>query len=161
MAEVFMTTEGYKELEDRLNELKTVKRQEISNKISEARGFGDISENAEYDAAKDEQALVEGQILEIEAKLREAVIISEADSDTSVVKVGFTVQVSDQTTKRKMSYQIVGITEVDPFANVPRISNESPLGSALLGKKLGQEVEILLPPDSKNKKKIKILNITK
>lgn len=156
MAEIFLTADGYKELEEKLNLLKSVKRAEISEKIRIAREFGDISENAEYDSAKDEQALIEGEILEIEAKLTSAKIIADV-VDTKVVSLGTKITVENQATKEKLVYQIVGTSETDPFSG--RISNESPIGAGLLGKKINQVAEIALP----NKKKIslKVLSIKK
>lgn len=133
--DMFLTPAGHKELEEKLEELKTVKRREIAEKIKIAREFGDISENAEYDAAKEEQAMVEGEILEIENKLRTAVLIDENSVDTSTVNVGCTVKILDIEYKENLVYKIVGTTESDPANN--RISNESPVGKALLGKKKG------------------------
>ena len=141
MAEFFLTQDGYRELEEKLKYLKSVKRAEVSQKISEARELGDISENAEYDAAKDEQAFVEGEILEIETKLANAVIIDV--TDTKAVTIGSKVTVETAVTKEKKVYTIVGTTETDPFQG--RISNESPIGKALLGKKTGASVKVDLP----------------
>ncbi|MEG1528633.1 MAG: transcription elongation factor GreA [Clostridia bacterium] len=159
MADFYVTKKGYKELEDRLTYLKTIARQEISQKISEARSFGDISENAEYDAAKDEQARVEGEIIDLDAKVRRAVIISEFDGDTSVVKIGFIIKVVNNANREVKTFQIVGSTEIKPLDEVPKISNESPVGKALLGKCVGQTAVIELP----NGKKLEyeILEITK
>lgn len=154
MAEFFLTQDGYNELEEKLNYLKTVRRAEVSQKISEARELGDISENAEYDAAKDEQAFVEGEILEIENKLVNAVIIDV--TDTKAVTVGSKVAV-ELATKEKKVYTIVGTTETDPSQG--RISNESPIGKALLGKKAGSVVLADLP--NKKTMQMKILSIKK
>jgi len=140
---VFLTPKGYKELEAKLDELKVVKRREVAEKIKIAREFGDISENAEYDAAKEEQAMIEGEILEIENKLRTAEIIDEDSIDTSVVSVGCTVKISDVELKENYEYKIVGTTEADASNN--RISNESPVGKALLGKKKGVTVDVITP----------------
>jgi transcription elongation factor GreA len=127
-------------LEQRLHILKTEKRQEISQIISEARAQGDLSENAEYDAAKDEQARIEREILDIEEKLRNVKIIDTV-ADTSVVSLGSEVTIYNFKTEKELKYRIVGTTESDPFSG--KISNESPVGKALLGKKLGQTVEVV------------------
>ncbi len=142
MSEVILTKQGYKELEDKLNLLKTVKRQEISQIIAEARAQGDLSENAEYDAAKDEQARIEGEIVEIEAKLRNAKIIEKSGDDTTI-SLGSEVKILSLKNNKEMVYRIVGTTESDPFNN--KISNESPVGKALLGKRLGDVVDVVNP----------------
>lgn len=142
MSEVILTKQGYKELEDKLNLLKTVKRQEISQIIAEARAQGDLSENAEYDAAKDEQARIEGEIIEIEAKLRNAKIIEKSGDDTTI-SLGSEVKILNLKNNKEMVYRIVGTTESDPFNN--KISNESPVGKALLGKRLGDVVDVVNP----------------
>ena len=142
MSEVILTKQGYKELEDKLNLLKTVKRQEISQIIAEARAQGDLSENAEYDAAKDEQARIEGEIVEIEAKLRNAKIIEKSGDDTTI-SLGSEVKILNLKNNKEMVYRIVGTTESDPFNN--KISNESPVGKALLGKRLGDVVDVVSP----------------
>ena len=153
--EVFLTAHGLKELELRLQYLKAVKRGEVAEKIRIAREFGDISENAEYDSAKDEQAMIEGEILEIEEKLKTATVIKdEAAVNSSVVTIGSTVEIFDMEFDENMSYKIVGTTEADPLKN--KISNESPLGVALIGKKKGQIVEVNAPS---GKIKIRILGI--
>ena len=138
--EVILTKQGFEELEQRLHILKTEKRQEISQIISEARAQGDLSENAEYDAAKDEQARIEREILDIEEKLRNVKIIDTV-ADTSVVSLGSEVTIYNFKTEKELKYRIVGTTESDPFSG--KISNESPVGKALLGKKLGQTVEVV------------------
>ena len=120
--EVYLTAEGKKELEERLKYLKTVSRAEVTEKIKVARDFGDLSENAEYDAAKAEQSQLEGEIIEIEAKLKNAIIIEDGARHNEV-KLGSTIVVEDVSGKQK-SYQIVGTTESDPYANPARISNE-------------------------------------
>ena len=140
--EVILTSAGYKDLEEKLHELKTKRRQEVSEKIKIAREFGDISENAEYDAAKDEQAAVEGEILEIEAKLRTAKIIDDV-IDTRVVTLGCTVVLENLETNQVKEYQIVGTTEADPFKG--RISNESPVGHAVLGQHKNEKVTVYTP----------------
>lgn len=142
MADVYLTLKGKKELEDKLDYLVTVRRAEVSEKIKIARGFGDISENAEYDAAKDEQAAVEGEILELEAKLRTAKII-ESPTNANAVTIGCTVKVAWIDKDREEDFQIVGTTESDYSKN--KISNESPIGKAVLNKKVGDIVEVIAP----------------
>ncbi len=147
MAEVeYLTKEEYKAKEERLNFLKTVARIEVANKIEIARSFGDISENAEYDAAREEEALVEQEIIEIDNTLRTAKIISKKETNT--VNVGSTVVVLDEDDEEE-TYTITGSFGSDPLKGL--ISNQSPIGSALLGKKKGDVAEITLP----NKKVIK------
>ena len=153
-AEVILTSEGKKQLEERLELLKVFSRKEVAEKIKIAREFGDISENAEYDAAKEEQAMIEGEIIEIEAKLRAAVIIDDK-VETSSVNVGNTVKILDMEFNEEAEYKLVGTAEADAKAN--RISNESPVGMALLGKKKNEIVEVNAP---QGKFKIKILKIS-
>ena len=138
--EVILTKEGKEELEKRLEYLKVVKRAEITERIKTAREFGDLSENAEYDAAKNEQAMIEGEILEIENKLKYAVIIEAVKKDT--VSLGSKVDFVDEDGE-EYSYEIVGTTEAD--VELGRISNESPIGNALLGKKAGETVSVKVP----------------
>lgn len=141
MEQTVLTVEGKKQLEQKLEEYKTVKRPEVIKKIGLAREFGDLSENAEYDAAKDEQARIESEIQEMEAKLRNCVIIG--DVDTSMVNLGCKVTVYDETFEEEVEYQIVGSTESNPIEG--RISNESPVGIALLGKKVGDLASVETP----------------
>ncbi len=143
MEKTFLTPEGKIQLENRLNELKTIKRPEVSKKIGIAREFGDLSENAEYDAAKEEQGLIEAEILEIEAKLRNCVIINKNELSTKNVAVGCTVKLYDKSFDEEIEYEIIGSTESDPIKGL--ISNESPVGKALLGKKKGDKVEVETP----------------
>ena len=150
---VILTEEGYKQLEKRLEELKFVKRPEITERIKVARDFGDLSENAEYDAAKNEQARIEGEIVEIEAKLKIAEII-KTDGDHEVVGVGMKVRILDVDMNEEAVYEIVGTTEAD--ISVGRISNESPLGKALVGAKVGQTVSVKAPTCSYDVKVLKI-----
>ena len=131
--EVILTQEGYNKLEEQLNELKTKKRTEIAERIKVARGFGDLSENAEYDEAKGAQAENEQLIAELEIKLRNAKIINEKEIDLDTVQIGNIVKVRDLEFKEDITYTIVGSTEVNLAEN--KISNESPLGKALLGSK--------------------------
>ena len=135
--EVILTAKGVKELEARLVELKTVKRAEVTEKIKVARSFGDLSENAEYDAAKDEQAMIEGEILEIEQKLKHAKIIDETQT-AGVVHLGSKIKLYDVAYDESIEYTLVGTSEADPRKHL--ISNESPMGKALLGKKAGETV---------------------
>ncbi|MDO5112285.1 MAG: transcription elongation factor GreA [Clostridia bacterium] len=143
MAEVRLTAEGIRKYEERLEYLKTTGRLEIAEQIKIARSFGDLSENAEYDAAKLEQARIEYEIVEIEALLKDAVLIDEDNIDTKVVNVGATVKVHNLDTDADMEFQIVGSAESDPYKN--RISNESPVGKGLLGHKKGDKVEVTTP----------------
>ena len=154
--ELLVTEEGYKKLQDELEELKTVKRKEIAERIKVALGFGDLSENSEYDEAKTAQSENEDKILELENKIRRAKVIDESEIDTKTVQVGNTVKVLDIEFDEEISYTIVGQTEVDLDEN--RISNESPLGKALLGAKRNQIVEVDAPAGVM---KYKILSITK
>ena len=141
--EVLLTQEGYDNLEKELEYLKTEKRSEISERIKVALGFGDLSENSEYDEAKNAQASNEIKIAELENKLRYAKIIDESEIDTKTVQVGNKVKVLDMEFDEEVEYTIVGSTEVDLAQN--KISNESPLGAALLGKKKNAVVEVQIP----------------
>ena len=138
--EVILTKEGFDKLESELNYLKTEKRAEIADRIKVALGFGDLSENSEYDEAKTAQAENEGKIVELENKIRHAKIIDEKDIDTKTVQVGNKVKLFDEEFKEEIEYTIVGSTEVNLAEN--KISNESPLGMALLGAKKNQVVEV-------------------
>jgi len=138
-----LTSAGLKEKEERLDYLKNVKLLEVAEKIKEARGFGDLSENAEYDAAKKEQAEVAEEIAKIEAMLKNVEIVDEDDISTTKVTVGSKVTVKDCETKEKIELQIVGSNEVDPVTM--KISNESPLGSALLDHEEKDEVKVEAP----------------
>ena len=143
MAEVRLTKEGVEKYEQRLEYLKTTGRTEIAEQIQIARSFGDLSENAEYDAAKLEQARMEYEIVEIEAMLRNVVIIDEENINTEVVNVGNTIKVLNKALNKEMTFQIVGSAEANPREN--RISNESPVGAGLLGHKLGEVVSVATP----------------
>jgi len=138
-----LTYDGLKKLEEELHELKVVRRKDVAGKIKEARGQGDLSENAEYDAAKEEQAEIEARIAIIEKMLRNAEVIDEEDLDGDTVRIGSTVKVLDMEYNEEMEYLIVGSTEADPVGG--RISNESPLGEALLSRKLGDIVTVDAP----------------
>lgn len=141
--EVIMTQEGYNNIEKELEYLKTEKRTEIAERIKVALGFGDLSENSEYDEAKNAQAQNEIKIADLENKLRYAKIINESEIDTKTVQVGNTVKIKDLEFDEDFEYTIVGSTEVDLSQN--RISNESPIGLALLGAKKNQIVEVQIP----------------
>ncbi|CAD2078408.1 transcription elongation factor GreA [Jeotgalicoccus meleagridis] len=149
-----MTKAGYDQLHVDLEELKTVKRPEVVEKIKVARSFGDLSENSEYDAAKDEQGFVEKEITKIEEMIRHAVII-EDNGDKNTVALGKTVTFKEIPDGDEESYQIVGSAEADPFEG--KISNESPMAQALLNSKLDDEVNVPLP--NGNEMKVKIVNI--
>lgn len=140
--EVILTKEGKEELEKRLNYLKVEKRAEITERIKTAREFGDLSENAEYDAAKNEQAMIEGEILEIENKLKYAVIIKDG-AKKGTVSLGSKVDFIDNVLGEVLTYEIVGTTEAD--VEQGRISNESPIGNALLGHKVGETLTVTVP----------------
>ena len=141
--QVFLTAEGLVKIEEELNELKSVKRKEIAERIKVALNFGDISENSEYDQAKNEQAQLDERIAKLENMLRNAKIIDEDQITTDKVSVGSKVVVKDLEFDEEMEYVIVGSAEADPYEG--RISNESPLGSALLGYKIGEIVEVNVP----------------
>lgn len=141
--EVILTKEGKEELEKRLEYLKLTKRAEITERIKTAREFGDLSENAEYDAAKNEQAMIEGEIQEIENKLKYAVIIKEGVAKKGTVSLGSKVDLVDEDTNEESTYEIVGTTEAD--VEMGRISNESPIGNALLGRRAGETVKVAVP----------------
>ena len=149
-----LTYKGLKELEDELQELKVVKRKEVAQKIKEAREQGDLSENAEYDAAKDEQRDIEARIEELEKILKNAEVIDEDEVDLDKINVGCTVSLYDVEFDEKVTYQIVGSTEADILNN--KISNESPIGKALIGAKIGQTVDVEGPDGTC---KFKILEI--
>ncbi len=141
--ELVLTKEGLQKLEEELDDLKTVHRREVNERIRQAKEFGDISENAEYEDAKQEQAFVEGRILKVEAMIRNARIIDASEYDQSEVHLGATVKVKETKTGASHEFTIVGSTEADPVNG--RLSNESPLGSALMQKKKGDSVEVTTP----------------
>ncbi len=142
--ETILTTQGYNELKEELEQLKTVGRKDVADKIKVALSFGDLSENSEYDEAKSEQGKLEARINEIEAMLASAKIIDEEDdSNADTVRVGSTVKVKDKELKEEFTYQIVGYAQADPDKG--RISDESPIGKSLLGHKVGDKVEVEAP----------------
>ena len=157
--EFILTQEGYDNIEKELEYLKTEKRSEIAERIKVALGFGDLSENSEYDEAKNAQAQNEIKIADLENKLRYAKIINESEIDTKTVQVGNTVKVKDLEFDEEFEYTIVGSTEVDLSQN--KISNVSPMGSALLGAKRNQIVEVKLPDNEIAKYKVLSITIAK
>lgn len=152
--EFFLTSEGYLELETELNYLKTEKREEVLNTLKEARALGDLSENAEYDNARDEQGKLEARIKEIEFILEHASIIEDEATESGVVSIGSTVSLQYDGDDEVEEYRIVGSQEADPFNN--KISNESPIASAILNKKVGSVVEVSSPDGVY---KVKIVNV--
>lgn len=154
--EVILTDEGLKKLEEELDELKTVKRKEIAEKIKVALSFGDLSENSEYDEAKNEQAMVEARIANIEGILKNATVIKDSDIDTNNIFVGNNVKLLDIEFDEECEYKIVGSNEADPSEG--KISDESPVGKGLLGHKVGDIVEIQTPSGAV---KYKVLKISK
>lgn len=141
--ETVVTEEGLRKLESELEELKTVHRKEVNDRIRQAKEFGDISENAEYEDAKQEQAFIEGRIMKLEAMIRNAKIIREGEGGADEVHLGSTVKVKNLTTGAENDYTIVGSAESDPLN--AKISNESPIGRALMGAKPGQTVSATAP----------------
>lgn len=154
--QILLTDEGLLKLEQELEQLKTKKRKEVAEKIKVARGFGDLSENSEYDAAKEEQAQVEARIVQLENMLKNAKVIDEDDIDLNIVSVGTRVKVYDEEFDEEIEYTIVGSTEADP--DMFKISDESPVGKALIGKKIGEIVDVDTPGGVI---KFKILSIDK
>ncbi|CAH1224166.1 Transcription elongation factor GreA [Paenibacillus plantiphilus] len=141
--EIILTQDGLKKLEEELEFLKSVKRREVAERIKVAIGYGDISENSEYEDAKNEQAFIEGRIITLEKMLRNARIINNDDIDIDTVSIGSIVTVEDMEFGDTMEYAIVGTAESDPLGN--KISNESPVGRAILGKQKGTVVDVNVP----------------
>lgn len=141
--QVKLTEDGLKQLEEELEYLKTKKRKEVSEKIKVALGFGDLSENSEYDEAKNEQAQVEARIVSVENMLKNAIVIDESERDTSKVEPGATVTIHDIEFDEDITYKIVGSTEADPDEG--RLSDESPLGKSLMGKAEGEMIDVDAP----------------
>jgi transcription elongation factor GreA len=152
--DVILTPEGLQKLKDEIEELSTVKRREVAERIKEAREFGDISENSEYDDAKNEQAMLETRIASLEDKLRAAQVIDASSLSSDIVRVGSVVDVKDEDNNKNQTYTIVGSTEADPGNH--RLSNESPVGKALIGHKKGDVVSV---PAPKGERKLKIVKI--
>jgi transcription elongation factor GreA len=150
--ETVLTPEGLEELKAKIQHLQTDRRREVAARIKEAREFGDIAENSEYDDAKNEQAMLEKQIADLEEKLRSARVIDEKKVDTDVVGVGVTVHVKDQKTDKSTKYKIVGSAEANPAE--AKLSNESPVGKALIGHKRGETVSVPVPRGPARKLKI-------
>ncbi len=144
--EILLTKQGLQALEDELDYLKTVKRKEMADKIALARSYGDLSENSEYDDAKNEQAQMEARIADIEVTLKRAKLIDESDISNDSVHIGSTVTVYNDAFGENVTYNIVSASEADPENN--KISDESPVGKSLLGKKLGDRVTVELPNGS-------------
>ena len=138
--EILLTQEGYDKVVSEHEYLVSVRREEVSQHLKEAKSYGDLSENAEYDAAKNEQAELEERIAKLEYMMRNAKIVSEEEMTGERVNLGLTVRIKDQKTGKQAKYTIVGITDADPFSG--KISNESPVGKALLGRSKGEVVEI-------------------
>jgi transcription elongation factor GreA len=147
-----ITKEGLEKLKDEIEQLSTVKRREVAERIKEAREFGDIAENAEYDDAKNEQALLEQRIAQLEERLRRAEVVDQKDIDTSEVGVGTLVHVKDQKSGDSQKFHIVGSAEADPTEQ--KLSNESPIGQALMGHKRNDVVTVETPRGPKKKLKI-------
>ena len=154
MKEVILTPEGYKKLQAEIEYLSNEKRREVADRIRIAREFGDIAENAEYDDAKNEQALLEHRIATLEERLRDAKVINKKDVAKDVVSVGSKVKLRDVTAKQTVEYHIVGSAEANPAQN--KLSNESPVGKAIIGHKKGETVEVTTP---RGALKYKILEI--
>jgi transcription elongation factor GreA len=152
--EVILTSEGYKKLQEEIEYLSNDKRREVADRIRIAREFGDISENAEYDDAKNEQALLEHRIATLEERLRDAKVINKKDVAKDVVSVGSKVRLRDVGARQTVEYHIVGSAEANPAEN--KLSNESPVGKAIIGHKKGDTVEVVAPRGSM---KYKILEI--
>jgi transcription elongation factor GreA len=142
--DVILTPEGLEKLKQEIEFLSGEKRREVAERIKEAREFGDISENSEYDDAKNEQMMLEARIASLEEKLRSATVIDSSELDSNIVRVGVTVDTKDEKGKSD-TFMIVGSTEADPSASPKRLSNESPVGKALLGHKKGDTVDVHLP----------------
>lgn len=154
--QMLYTQEGYQALVEELDYLKGTKRQQVKEDIATARAFGDLSENAEYDEARKEQAKVESRIAELEELILGAVIVDESKIDTSIINMGSIVKVYDKEFDETVEYSIVGSNEVDPFQN--KISDMSPIGKALVGKRAGDEVTVELPSGSM---KLQIIEVSR
>ncbi|MEZ5122532.1 MAG: transcription elongation factor GreA [Solirubrobacterales bacterium] len=154
--DVILTPDGLQRLKDELEELSTTKRREVAARIKEAREFGDISENSEYDDAKNEQAMLEQRIAQLEERLRSATVIDAKELDTDVVRVGSAVNVKDEDTGASQKFTIVGSAEAAP---PERLSNESPVGKALVGRSKGEVVDVVLPNGKKRRLKITKIDV--
>lgn len=141
--DVILTKDGLEKLENELEELRTVKRSEVADRIKEAIAFGDISENSEYDDAKNEQAFIEGRIITLEKMLRNVTVIDDNIGVEGIVSIGSKVKVKDLEFDEVLSYRLVGTVEADPMDN--KISNESPVGQSIIGHKAGDIIEVQVP----------------
>ena len=155
--DVILTPEGLERLQRELEELQTTKRREVAERIKDAREFGDISENAEYDDAKNEQMMLEQRIAQLEDRLRSAQVIDAAELSNDVVRIGVTVNVKDEKTGDSDKYTIVGSAEASPAER--KLPNESPVGKALIGHKRGDTVNVALPNGKKRKLKITKIDV--
>jgi len=153
---VVLTYEGLKRMEEELENLKTVRRKEVADKIKEARGQGDLSENAEYDAAKEEQAEIESRIVVLEKMLKNAEVIDEEEVSNDIISIGAKVKIYDIEFEEELEYVIVGSAEANPMEG--KISNESPVGKSLLGHKVGETIDVETPAGMAQ---FKILDINK
>jgi transcription elongation factor GreA len=154
LKEVILTPEGYEKLKQEIDYLQNEKRREVAERIRVAREFGDIAENAEYDDAKNEQAMLEHRIAQLEERLLSARVITKKEISKDTVSVGATVKLKDMATNKSVEYHIVGSAEANPSEN--KLSNESPVGKAIMGHKKGEVVEVAAPRGSL---KFKILEI--
>ncbi|MGB0873523.1 MAG: transcription elongation factor GreA [Solirubrobacterales bacterium] len=150
--ETIVTKEGYEQLKTEIEDLTGRGRREIAERIKEARDFGDISENAEYDAAKNEQAMLEARIATLEEKIRSASVVDEKQLEIDTVQVGNTVHLKDQKTSKSVKYKVVGSSEADPANG--KLSNESPIGKALMGHKRNDIVKVPVPRGPQRQLKI-------
>ena len=155
--ETLLTPEGYEKLKAEIEDLRTTKRREVAARIKEAREFGDISENSEYDDAKNEQMMLEQKIAQLEERLRSAQVVDTSDLTTDLVRIGVTVNIKDEKTGDSDKYTIVGSAEANPGEK--KLSNESPVGKALLGHKRGDTVDVSLPSGKKRKLKITKIDV--
>ncbi|MDD5770132.1 MAG: transcription elongation factor GreA [Candidatus Gracilibacteria bacterium] len=142
---IYVTAEGLAKLQEELNELKNVKRVEIAEKLKEAISFGDLSENSEYEDARNEQAQVEKRIIDLEEQLKVVVLIDESGKSENKVKIGALVTIVELEKSETETYKIVGTTEADILSSIPKISNDSPIGKALIGKKKGDKIKVKTP----------------
>ena len=154
MKEVILTAEGHDKLREEIEHLSTVKRREVAERIKQAREFGDIAENSEYDDAKNEQAMLEHRISMLEERLKGARIVAKNDAPKGVVAVGTKVRLRDMDAKETIEYHVVGSAEANPAEH--KLSNESPVGKAIMGKKKGEIVEVAAPRGSR---KYKIMEV--
>ena len=154
--QIFVTEEGLKKMKDELEFLVTVKRREVIDTIGIARAFGDLSENSEYDEAKNEQAKVEARIMELEEQLKNIRVVDESEIKTDVASIGTKIKVRNLSLNKEIVYSLVGSTEADPFKM--KISDESPIGKVLMGRKRGETVQYETP---KGEFRLEILDITK